>query len=106
MSKERTIVYSDGTHGTTGNFPAAVVKNHGAPPESSSIRVVDPVLNIDLVNNLYGRMMTLLEATTDKERLSSVKSVFGKEIKQWESDVYESAVGIASGDISSRNLYK
>lgn len=42
-----------------------------------------PALTSGVYNNLYGRLMTLLEATTDKDKLKVVKSLFQRELNDW-----------------------
>lgn len=107
MSKEREVVFSDGSVGS-GDFPVAVrytqVVNvpDGTIDESS---VVDPIFNGTVYGNLYGRIMTLVEATTDSSRLKAVKDVFSKEMQSWASEVHQSAREISEGGNSSTNIY-
>ncbi len=107
--EERTIVYSDRTKGTKGDFPVAVVYTQRVGPASVGgdiiTDVVDPIFSDAVTDNLYGRIMTLLEATVDPQRLKAVKDVFGKELRSWTNDVYGSARDLATGCDSSDNLY-
>ena len=109
-SKDREIVFRDGTHGTTGDFPVAVVgfreeKDASTKETARTVMVVDPVFNYQIKDNLYGRIMTLLEATVETSRLKAVKDVFGKELRQWSADVYDSAREIAENGNSGNNIY-
>lgn len=107
-SEFREIVYSNGVRGEVGDIPIAVtvVKKHhntdGMPIEN---RIVDPIFNHSVTDNLYGRMMTLLEATCDSVKLKAVKDIFGKELGAWANDVYNSAREITNGGDSSTNIY-
>ena len=66
---------------------------------------VIPALTWKVTDNLYGRIMTLLEAVAEKDRLKAIKDIFGKELKSWEHDVYLSAKEIANNGDSSENIY-
>lgn len=106
--KNRALVFSDGSVGMEGDFPVAIVSMQKVTmPDGDAIdnQVTDPVFTDAIVNNLYGRIMTLVEATTETAKLKSVKDLFGKEISQWSSDVYSSAREIADGGNSSTNIY-
>lgn len=105
MSIEREIVYSDHSRGNTGDFPVAVVWKQKPQHESIENLVVDPIFDGSVTRNLYGRIMTLLEATFEGQRLEAVKTVFGKELTTWANDVYTSAREIAEGGDSSLNIY-
>lgn len=100
--KKREILFSDGSKGDSGDFPIAVVKEFN----SVTLIAVDPILETSAFNNLYGRMMTLLEATTESSRLKAVKNVFSKELQTWFTDVHDSARQIAQGMDSDRNIYR
>ena len=107
MSK-REIVYSDGSRGEKGDFPVAVtyVQELINPDGSNSGHiVVDPIFNGQINANLYGRIMTLVEATTDAYKLKAVKDLFSKELSSWADDVFQSAREITDGNDSSHNLY-
>lgn len=101
MSKKFVILFSDGKRGYEGDFPIATVREI----QSDSLTVVDPIFDYRIKDNLYGRMMTLLEATCDPQKLKAVKDVFSKEINEWSNEVYRSAREIAEGGGSSHNLY-
>lgn len=104
----RSIVYSDHSTGSTGDFPVCIkyiqhtTFNGQAVPD---VLVVDPVYTDALGRNLFGRIMTLVEATTDSYKLKAVKDLFGKEIRDWEHAMFNSAREIAEGGDSSANLY-
>lgn len=108
MSKERTIVFSDGSKGLEGDFPVAVIwKQKVKNPDDSEFvnDVVDPIFDQRIARNLFGRMMTLVEATCEQHKLKAVKDLFAKELGDWESDVYTSARELAQGGDSSENIY-
>ncbi len=108
MSKERTIVFSDGSKGLEGDFPVGVIYTQefkAASGDTAITEVVDPIFSDAVTNNLYGRVMTLLEATVETSRLKAVKDIFGKELNAWSGEVYRSAREIANGADSSENVY-
>lgn len=104
---DREIVYIGGERGMRGDFPVAVtytqLDRFGG--EEMATQVVDPLLTDSTFNNLYGRMLTLIEATTEPSRLKAVKNVFTKELNQWYTDVHSSAREIVNNGDSSRNVY-
>lgn len=106
-SMEREIVYTGGERGPKGDFPVALVYTQPDRWEEQdyATEVVDPILSDSVFNNLYGRMLTLVEATTDPSRLKAVKNVFQKELNSWYSDVHESAREIVNRSDSSHNIY-
>lgn len=100
-----------GTFSETPDFPVAVVRKP-IETEKSILgedtaygAIVDPVFDYRITRNLFGRIMTLVEATTDTHKLEAVKDLFAKELRSWENDVYESARELANGGDSSSNLY-
>ena len=96
--KSRALVFSDGTVGMEGDFPVAVVSvQEASAPDGSKFenKVTDPVFNNDLTRNLFGRVMTLVEATCEQHKLKSVKDLFARELREWEGSVYASAREIA-----------
>lgn len=109
MSKNREIVYVDGSRGDDGDFPVAVVWDQES--EFSKSFVVDPIFNSQVTRNLFGRVMTLVEATCEVHKLKAVKDLFAKELGDWESEVYSCARQIAevnAGDTIARspsNIY-
>lgn len=108
MSHKRTIVYSDRSKGSVGDFPVAVVyEQQESAPDSvvAEGSVVDPIFNDRVTSNLYGRMLTLVEATTEAHKLKAVKDLFSKELTSWASDVYRDAREIAENGDSSHNIY-
>ena len=99
--KNRDIVYIDGSYGSNGDEPVAVVYNqkvdYGTFGETNL--VVDPIFNSRAYNNLYGRLMTLVEATTESYKLKSVKDLFSRELNDWSNNIYESARDIATSNL-------
>lgn len=105
MSKKRSIVFIDGSQGDEGDFPVAVVYNQiisQGQNDSIDNYVVDPIFNGKLYNNLYGRLMTLIEATTEQYKLQSVKDLFGKELSEWQNSVHVGAREIATMDTEQK----
>lgn len=95
-----------GTFSDTPDFPVAVVRlPEGDDGIAGEGKVVDPVFDWHVTRNLFGRVMTLVEATTDMHKLEAVKDLFAKELRSWENDVYSSAHELADGGNSSTNLY-
>ena len=95
----------DGKFRDTPDFPIAVVRDEGG--DSIGGMVVDPIFNNSVTRNLYGRIMTLVEATSEQQKLQAVKSLFSKELMAWENDVYRSARQLAKGNEFSdpNNIY-
>ena len=93
MARYKTVIVNhNGTITETPEFPAAILrKGTLADKDNFWGDIVDPVFDDKIVKNLYGRIMTLVEATTEPSRLKSVKDVFSKEIKSWSEQVYEDA---------------
>lgn len=94
----------DGEYRNNPDFPVAVVREDGGDGTEKSI-IVDPVFNHSVVSNLYGRIMTLVEATTDSHKLKPVKDLISKELNAWSDEVYMSARELATGGNSSNNIY-
>lgn len=94
-----------GTFSDTPDFPVAVVREPIDSGDAGEGKVVDPVFDWHITRNLFGRVMTLVEATTDMHKLEAVKDLFAKELRNWEEDVYKSARELADGGNSSVNLY-
>ena len=108
MNKEFKVVFYGGKE--TGDFPLAVKHTQETnaqigQAEDENHQVVDPIFNDSVTRNLYGRIMTLVEATTDQYKLQSVKDLFGKELKDWESEVHRSAQEVVNKMDSSHNIY-
>ena len=102
--KEFKVVFSDGSE--VGDFPVAVKHTqHLEYPEKQENLVIDPIFTFSVKQNLYGRIMTLVEATTDSHKLKPVKDLFSKEIQEWANEVHRSADEIANGGNSSSNIY-
>jgi len=103
------IVFIDGKKGVSGDFPVAVCYTQTYQEDMPSILVVDPILDEKLVRNLYGRIMTLLEATTEQYKLKSVKDLFSKELTDWKDSIFASARELAESDgnpIRWDNVYR
>lgn len=107
--KKYTVLFSDGSKGLEGDFPIAVCRevatDDAVVKDLTGEFVVDPIFNWQVNNNLYGRVMTLVEATTDVSRLKAVKDVFSKELSDWAAEVHRSAREKANGGGSSSNIY-
>lgn len=89
----------------TPDFPVAVVREMRTTEVTGEGAIVDPVFDFHITRNLFGRVMTLVEATCDIHKLKAVKDLFAKELSAWEEDVYTSARELAEGGNSSNNLY-
>lgn len=97
----------DGRYRDCPDFPIAVVReaqDEGAIGES---KIVDPIFDHHVTRNLYGRIMTLVEATSETGKLKAVKDLFSKELMAWENDVYRSARQFSEGKdfIDPNNIY-
>lgn len=97
----------DGKFRDTPDFPIAVVREALDSNEIGEGKIVDPIFNSSVTRNLYGRMMTLVEATCETHKLKAVKDLFSKELLAWENDVYSSARQIANGNdfVDPNNIY-
>lgn len=108
MGKSKAKVLDiDGEFRESLDFPVAVVRE---PYESEngltgSGTVVDPIFNENVTRNLYGRILTIVEATCEANKLKAVKDLFSKEITAWENDVYRSARQIADKSTDPNNIY-
>ena len=97
MKRIAKVLDIDGEFREAPDFPMAVVR----PPQESEDgktkegMIVDPIFNYSVSGNLYGRMMTLVEATCETHKLKAVKDLFSKELRDWEEYVYKSARHIA-----------
>lgn len=86
------IVDIDGVIREKPDSPKALLRMSYTVQGSTGTEViVDPVFTDEISRNLYGRIMTLVEATTEPSKLKAVKDVFSKELKAWSNDVYEEA---------------
>lgn len=104
------IVDIDGSVRDTPDFPIAIVRWKPKADSSFEGDIVDPIFNGHVTRNLYGRIMTLVEATCETHKLKAVKDLFSKELMAWENDVYQSArqvVGKVSGNdfVDPNNIY-
>lgn len=99
------IVDIDGSVRQTPDFPTAVVR--WKPKDDASLEgdIIDPIFNGSVTRNLYGRVMTLVEATCDTHKLKAVKDLFSKELLAWENDVYQSARQVVENNVGPNNIY-
>jgi len=95
----------DGQFREAPDFPIAVVRETEDNTGLTGGMVLDPILEWQVMSNLTGRILTLVEATTEAHKLKAVKDLFRKELTSWQSDVYQSARELAMGGDSSTNLY-
>lgn len=100
----------DGKFREMPDFPVAVVREAWESEDGNvgAGQIVDPIFNHQVYNNLYGRIMTLLEATTDSHKLKPVKDIFSKELMSWQEDVHSSARGVINsqnGSVDTSNIY-
>lgn len=105
MKRIAKVLDISGKFSDTPDFPVAVVREELENETSLEGKIVDPVFDWHITRNLFGRMMTLVEATTDMHKLQAVKDLFAKELRSWEDDVYQSARELADGGDSSNNIY-
>jgi hypothetical protein len=112
MEQKRVAKVLDinGTYDECPDFPVAVVRPRVESENSIEGDIVDPVFTTPLYNNLFGRVMTLLEATCETHKLKAVKDLFGKELISWYEDVFQSARELVphegeSNSTPRRNLY-
>lgn len=104
------ILDIDGEFRDCPDFPVAVVRPQVESEFAASGEIVDPVFNSAVYNNLFGRLMTLLEATCETHKLKPVKDLFGKELINWYEDVFASARELVphvgqSSTPPTKNLY-
>lgn len=90
------IIDIDGVIREKPDFPRALLRqSYTVRGSTGAEQVVDPVFTDEIVRNLYGRIMTLVEATTEPSKLKAVKDIFSKELKAWSNDVYQEARELA-----------
>lgn len=87
----------NGEYSESPDFPIAVVREATDSGNIGESKVVDPIFDHHVTRNLYGRVMTLVEATCETHKLKAVKDLFSKELISWENDVYRSARQISDG---------
>jgi len=97
MKRIAKILDIDGELSEAPDFPIAVVRpaQESENGQAKEGMIVDPIFNYNVSGNLYGRIMTLVEATCETHKLKAVKDLFGKELRDWEDYVYKSARHIA-----------
>ena len=64
-----------------------------------------PAITSSTYNNLYGRIMTLVEATTDKAKLRSVKTLFQRELNDYFSNLEKNVQEITQDHIDGHGYY-
>lgn len=106
-SRIAKVLDIDGEYRDTPDFPIAVVREATDDGTIGDSKVVDPIFNSHVTRNLYGRIMTLVEATCETHKLKAVKDLFSKELMDWESDVYRSARQLSDSKnfIDPSNIY-
>lgn len=72
---------------------------------SGEIPYYYPLLTAPAYNNLYGRVMTMLEATTDKDKLKVVKTLFQRELNDWFSDLEKSVKELDADHTEGHGYY-
>lgn len=113
MKRIAKVLDIDGQFREAPDFPVAVVREKHESESGTTLEaaIVDPVFNSSVTRNLFGRMMTLVEATCETHKLKAVKDLFAKELREWENDVYDSArrlVPVEGGDkavYADNNIY-
>lgn len=80
---KRKDEFSVVTYEKDGQLQPAGIKYTEYIGETDSVRYFTPALTSNAYNNLYGRIMTLIEATTDKHKLKSVKALFQRELNDY-----------------------
>ena len=97
----------DGEFREMPDFPVAVVRESTDKGVVGESKIVDPIFSSHVTRNLYGRVMTLVEATSEQHKLKAVKDLFSKELMDWENDVYRSATQLSNGKdfIDPSNIY-
>lgn len=98
MKRIAKVLDIDGEYRDAPDSPIAVVRESQASNDDGVYvegMIVDPIFNYQVTSNLFGRIMTLVEATCETHKLKSVKDLFGRELRDWEDYVYKSAREIA-----------
>lgn len=110
MKRIAKVLDIDGEFRENPDSPIAVVREEpeaaGEKVGNKAYLIVDPIFNHNVTGNLFGRVMTLVEATCDTHKLKAVKDLFGKELREWESEVYKCARELAEGKNYPGNMYK
>lgn len=91
-----------------GDYPIgvkSVMGTHNVLGDKITVDNFSGLFSPELDSNLYGRIMTLLEAVVDTDKLKAVKDVFSKELRSFRTDVYQSVKETADGGGSSSNIY-
>ena len=96
-NRKAEVLDIDGEIRECPDFPIAVIRRQQEFENSLEGNIVDPIFNHNVTRNLYGRIMTLVEATSEQHKLKAVKDLFSKELMAWENDVYRSARQLADG---------
>lgn len=95
MKRIAKVLDIDATFRSTPDFPVAVVREAVETESTLEGTIVDPIFDHHITRNLYGRIMTLVEATSETHKLQAVKDLFSKELRNWEEEVYQSARELA-----------
>lgn len=97
MKRIAKVLDIDGEFRENPDTPVAVVRERHESEDGTTGEgmIVDPIFNWSVTTNLYGRIMTLVEATCESHKLKSVKDLFGRELRDWEQFVYSSARELA-----------
>lgn len=69
------------------------------------IRYFYPAITSSAYNNLYGRIMTLLEATTDNSKLKVVKALFQRELNDYFDNLEKSVKELDDDHIEGHGYY-
>lgn len=78
----------------------------GKNDTSFDAMLTTPVFDSSAHNNLYGRLMTLVEAIIeDKDRQKAVKDLLRKELGSFSDDLHRSLAQVANNGNSSENIY-
>jgi hypothetical protein len=89
-----------------GAWPITVF--HDSNPTSDTLKEMFcyPIFDGSAHNNLYGRLMTIVEAVIeDKDRQKAVKDIVARELSNFSKELSRSATEIANGGGSSENIY-
>lgn len=64
-----------------------------------------PAMTSNAYNNLYGRIMTLVEATTDESKIKSVKTLFQRELNDYFESLERNVQEIDKDHTDGRGYY-
>lgn len=87
-----------------GECPAGIKRiEYIGNGEKDYLRYYFPALTDSAYNNLYGRLMTLLEATSDRDKLKVIKTLFQRELNDWFDNLEKSVKEIDQRDPEEAN---